>query len=96
MKVYTQKMVPKSQLGRPYYDLFLSLPPNEKCPYCGQKKVSTLDHFLPKSVYTPLIVTPTNLVPSCKDCNTEKYYIRHHVTLSSFLMKKMGGVKRKS
>jgi hypothetical protein len=34
--------------------------------------VSTIDHYLPKSEFPLLSVVPANLVPCCKDCNTEK------------------------
>src|SRR5690606_22514663 len=30
------------------------------------------DHFLPKSEYPSYSITPTNLIPSCRDCNTDK------------------------
>ena len=42
------------------------------CPVCGEKGKITLDHFLPKSEYPTLCVTPDNLLPICMDCNTEK------------------------
>ena len=42
------------------------------CPYCRFGHVSTLDHFLPKAYYPYFSVLPTNLVPSCADCNTSK------------------------
>lgn len=64
----------KKENGRKFYDkLMLSVPYNI-CPYCTIKSVNTIDHFLPKSKFPVLSVTPSNLVPSCRDCNTQKKY----------------------
>lgn len=70
-KVYTQKFVPKDSVGRKYYDAIMA---NAKgcCPICGGGKLKNLDHYLPKSKYPLLCVTPANLVPSCRDCNIDK------------------------
>ncbi|WP_414655529.1 HNH endonuclease [Frigoribacterium sp. CFBP9030] len=46
--------------------------PNELCPYCGEGRVTELDHYLPKSLFAGTTVHPANLVPSCHDCNFEK------------------------
>ena len=70
--VYTFKMSRKNTPGRPLYDKLMSLPKFGRCPLCGQRIVSTLDHHLPKSLYPALSVTPVNLIPSCKDCNYAK------------------------
>ncbi|MDR6485714.1 5-methylcytosine-specific restriction endonuclease McrA [Chryseobacterium vietnamense] len=63
-------------LNRPnarfFYDWLILSAPFNICPYCNVKTVKTIDHFLPKSEYPYLSVTPVNLVPSCRDCNTEK------------------------
>lgn len=71
-KVYNDKMAKKSAPGRKYYDKYMASPKNGICPLCGQRIVSTLDHYLPKMKYPTLAVTPANLVPACKDCNTGK------------------------
>lgn len=42
------------------------------CPMCGQGKVSTLDHYLPKSRYAQFAILAANLVPCCRDCNVER------------------------
>lgn len=42
------------------------------CPLCGCGRVASLDHYLPKSRFPELAVTPTNLIPSCLDCNGSK------------------------
>lgn len=42
------------------------------CPMCGVGRTKTLDHYLPKSRYPAFSVLPHNLVPACRDCNTDK------------------------
>ena len=70
-KVYEQKFVKKNSVGRKYYDIIMG---NAKgrCPICGGGKLKNLDHFLPKSKYPLLCVTPLNLIPTCRDCNMGK------------------------
>lgn len=69
-KIYTQGLV--SGAGRIYYNRILNMARDGFCAYCSQHMASTLDHYLPKSNYKLLSVTPSNLVPCCKDCNTNK------------------------
>jgi 5-methylcytosine-specific restriction endonuclease McrA len=72
MSVYSGRMAKTGQPGRTVYDeLFISAPLRE-CPLCGSGKVMTLDHHLPKAEYPSLVVTPTNLVPSCYWCQRSK------------------------
>ena len=70
-KVYDQKFAKENSVGRKYYNLIMG---NAKgrCPICGGGKVKNLDHFLPKSKYPLLCVSPINLIPICRDCNMEK------------------------
>ncbi|GAF53257.1 HNH endonuclease [Psychrobacter sp. JCM 18900] len=73
INVYSSHMVGKEKPARKaYYDLLLSRAPSGKCPFCGFGQVWTLDHYLPKTTYPQLSVVPSNLVPSCRDCNTGK------------------------
>lgn len=58
--------------GRAYYDQLLSSSPHNTCPFCSQRKVKSLDHFLPKTLYPAYAITPYNLVPCCSDCNKDK------------------------
>ena len=58
--------------GRKYYEKLKLLPRWGKCPFCGVGRVSTLDHYLPKTEYPTYAVTPYNLVASCSDCNKKK------------------------
>lgn len=71
-KVYTQRMVGQKSPGRHLYDKIKNSAPNGICPLCGQRTVSTLDHFLPKSDFPSLVVLPLNLIPACSDCNKAK------------------------
>jgi hypothetical protein len=70
--LYTTFFADKDSPGRPFYDSIKMLAPLGKCPYCGFGQVTTLDHFLAKSRYPALSILPTNLVPSCSDCNKGK------------------------
>lgn len=72
IKVYTGRMVPKKAPGRTFYDKLLTSAPHGRCPLCGHRIVTTLDHILPKSHYPVYSVAPINLVPACKDCNISK------------------------
>lgn len=71
-KVYTNRMAKKDSPGRLYYDKILASAPQGRCPLCGQRIASTLDHYLPKSEFPTLAVTPINLIPACSDCNKIK------------------------
>lgn len=72
-RVYNEQMVAKNSPGRPIYDRLLASPRFGICPLCGQRLVSTLDHHLPQASFPALVVVPTNLVPSCSDCNRTKH-----------------------
>lgn len=70
--VYTNRMAKKDAPGRDAYDTLFTSAPQGKCPLCGHRTVSTLDHHLPKAHYPALAVVPLNLVPACGDCNKAK------------------------
>lgn len=72
VKVYDDRMAKKDKAGRLIYDRIKNSAPHQKCPLCAHRVVSTLDHILPKAHYPLLSVTPVNLVPCCRDCNTDK------------------------
>jgi 5-methylcytosine-specific restriction endonuclease McrA len=72
LEVYTNRMAKKDAPGRSIYDKLLAAPVHGRCPLCGQRVVSTLDHYLPKTEYPALAVVPINLVPACADCNKTK------------------------
>lgn len=68
--LYDRTVVGADRAGRYIYDKIFSS--SSVCPMCGQGKISSLDHYLPKSKYAQFAILPINLVPSCRDCNTEK------------------------
>lgn len=70
--IYSNRMLNEDNDARSYYDKILGAAPRGKCPYCNLRTATTLDHYLPKSLYPIYSVTPINLVPACKDCNTGK------------------------
>jgi hypothetical protein len=70
--VYDQRMAGKQGPGRLIYDQLRLLPKADRCPFCDQRNISTLDHILPKSLYPILAVTPLNLVAACMECNKAK------------------------
>ena len=70
--LYSGRMARRGSPARAIYDELLMIPPHGRCPLCGQRTVSTLDHNLPKSRHPSLAVTPANLVPACVDCNMAK------------------------
>jgi len=43
-----------------------------RCALCNVRGASTLDHHLLKTAHPIFAVSPDNLVPACKDCNTTK------------------------
>ena len=71
-KIYTGNFASKKSPGRIFYDKLLNLPKHSLCPLCAQRDVSTLDHYLPKTVFPTLVVSPLNLIAACSNCNKIK------------------------
>ncbi len=69
-KLYVEQMAKLGRPGRGYYDILRGAA--RLCPFCGISSVRTLEHYLPKAQYPDLAVVPVNLIPCCRDCNTEK------------------------
>ncbi|HHP4842497.1 TPA: HNH endonuclease [Acinetobacter baumannii] len=42
------------------------------CQYCTVNSVNSLDHFVPKDLFPEFSVHPSNLIPSCTECNSKK------------------------
>ncbi|MGC4749021.1 HNH endonuclease [Micromonospora sp. DT201] len=86
--VYEGRMAKKGSAGRFIYDELMLAAKHGRCPLCGQRSVSTLDHHLPKSSFPALAVDPLNLVPACSDCNKAKSssipVSRHEETLHPY------------
>lgn len=74
--LYTTKFAKKDQPGRIYYDKIKLSPTNGICPLCGIGQVATLDHYMAKTLYPTLAVTPHNLIPACRDCNDPRGAVR--------------------
>jgi hypothetical protein len=72
VKTYDNRMAKRGQPGRPIYDDIKLLPKGDRCPFCDNRNISTLDHILPKKRYPLFAVTPINLVAACADCNKVK------------------------
>lgn len=68
--VYDNRMV--GGPGRAVYNRLKAAAVKGVCPLCGIRDATTLDHHLAKSQVIALAVTPQNLVPSCKECNTSQ------------------------
>lgn len=60
-----------SKPGRPHY-LALRDGNSGRCALCNVRTATTLDHHLPKSEHSVLVVTPDNLLPACDTCNRIK------------------------
>lgn len=67
--LYDRKLLKE---GRHHYDLLKNSAPHNTCPFCSQRKVRSLDHYLPKTLYPSFSISPMNLVPCCSDCNKDK------------------------
>ncbi|KAJ84727.1 HNH endonuclease [Enterococcus faecalis] len=61
--------IAKEKIGKIYNALLKNN--NAICPVCGAH-ADTLDHVLPKTIYTQYCITPINLVPLCSRCNRKK------------------------
>lgn len=70
--IYKRHFVRAGSPSRPLYEQIRMAPEHGICPLCGQRVVASLDHYLPKSQYPQLTLTPINLVPACSDCNKNK------------------------
>lgn len=71
-RLYKNKFRATSAEARVIYDEILMSPQGGLCPYCEERDVGEIDHYLPKSTFWRLAITPANLVPSCHECNFRK------------------------
>ena len=69
---YANEVQKKTGRARKYYDALMTSAPHSRCPYCGIGRVTQVDHYLPQARFGGLALVPTNLVPSCADCNSKK------------------------
>lgn len=42
------------------------------CPMCGRDGLGTLDHYLPKSIFSEFSFLSWNLIPACNRCNNPR------------------------
>ncbi|WP_186134481.1 HNH endonuclease [Burkholderia gladioli] len=71
MDLYDEGVVKSSGRPRDIYDKLL-VAAQGRCPYCAEIGTArTLDHYLPKARFPALSVHPSNLIPACRDCNTD-------------------------
>lgn len=71
MDLYAEGVVNSTSSPRAVYDQIL-VAAQGRCPYCADIGTArTLDHYLPKSRFPQFSVHPHNLVPACRDCNTD-------------------------
>lgn len=70
--LYTQGLLRKKSDARRYYEKLKLSTPFRLCPLCLHRTVQTLDHYLPKAQYGAYAVLPANLIPCCRDCNSDK------------------------
>jgi hypothetical protein len=70
--LYDKRLAGKSTSCRPLYDALKQSAPLGRCALCGVRDATTLDHYLPKSMFPSLAVNPLNLMPACGRCNQLK------------------------
>lgn len=72
IKLYNEYLVSKKKAARRIYNELI-VNGGDGCSLCGGAGyVSTLDHYLPKSIFPWYSVMPSNLIPCCSDCNKKK------------------------
>lgn len=71
-RLYSQGLLRKNSDARKYYEQLRLSSPYRVCPFCVHRPVRTLDHYLPKAEYGAYAVLPMNLIPCCRDCNSDK------------------------
>ncbi len=55
------------------------------CPFCHASLAPTIEHSFPKATYPYLTVTPINMVPCCRDCNTERNVGQGTISVSPYI-----------
>ncbi len=86
--LYDNRMVHKSGTGRVNYAQLRMIA--DICPYCLERSTETLDHYLPKSSFPLLSITPVNLIPSCDTCNRKKlddFVLERETSLSTLTLR---------
>lgn len=55
------------------------------CPMCAVGRASTLDHYLPESIFPEFAILPLNLVPACSICQSHKRELYREADAPLFL-----------
>lgn len=71
-RLYTGTLARRGSAARHVYDTIKTSARHNICPSCGQRVVTTLDHYLPKTSHPTFAVAPFNLLPCCGECNKIK------------------------
>lgn len=71
-RLYTGTLARRGSAARHVYDTIKTSARHNICPACGQRIVTTLDHYLPKTSHPAFAVAPYNLLPCCGECNKVK------------------------
>ncbi|MCV7143098.1 HNH endonuclease [Mycolicibacterium fortuitum] len=69
--LYNKRLV-GSPSARSYYERIRDGNRNGRCALCNVQRALTLDHHLPKADHPVFAVSPDNLLPACRDCNSIK------------------------
>lgn len=48
VNLFERGLQAKAAPGRWFYDELVSAAPYEQCPYCGERRIESVDHYLPK------------------------------------------------
>jgi hypothetical protein len=70
--LYDNKLSKKGHAARKIYDEIRTSSKHGICPLCAHRDVSTLDHYLAKTIHPLYAITPINLLPACSPCNKTK------------------------
>lgn len=54
------------------------------CPLCHLTRPRTIEHSFPQSAYPRLATEPLNMVPACRDCNSERNVGHGTITISPY------------
>lgn len=52
--------------------LAAAIPASRRCPMCSISRASSIDHYLPRSLYPEFSILVENLIPVCDRCNLLK------------------------
>lgn len=83
MNWFYENRLRRSRRGRTVWVSIIDLA-GRLCPFCHLAKPRTIEHSFPQSTYPRLAVEPLNLVPACRDCNSERNAGHGTITVSPY------------